>query len=360
MRQHLACLLPLAGLSGLPALADTVDLVPIADNTLYFDPSGSLSNGAGPVMFAGRTGGGETRRAVLRFDVTSSIPAGSTVTSVSLELTITMSASSVPDDQSIHMLTSDWGESTSVASSGGGGGGGTAQPGDATWIHTFSPSSNWTTAGGDFVATASATASVPASGTVSFNGPGLAADVQAWLDGTQSDYGWLIKGPEVGGSTARRYATHENSSLTPLLTIEFDPPSTIGSIICTTTPNSSGNLATLTATGSSSAAANDLTLNASGLPPQQFGIFVTSQTVSANPSGNLCLGGMIGRFTQPSQILQSGSTGEFALTLDLDSFPQGSGFVAVSAGETWNFQAWHRDIVAPGSGFSDGLAVTFQ
>ena len=352
-------LVPLACLATAPTLADTVDLVPIADNTLYFDPSGSLSNGAGPVMFAGLTGGGEARRAILRFDVTSTVPAGSTITAVTLDLTITMSASSTANDQAIHRITSDWGEGTSVAGSGGGGGG-SAQPGDATWIHTFSPSSNWTTAGGDFDATASATSTVPASGTATFSGAGLALDVQAWLDGTQPDFGWLIKDPEVGNSTARRYATHENSSLTPLLTIEFDPPSTIGSIICTTTPNSSGNLATLTATGSNAVAANDLTLNASGLPPQQFGIFVTSQTVAMSPTGNLCLGGMIGRFTQPSQVLMSGPNGEFALSLDLGAFPQGAGFVPVAAGETWNFQAWHRDVVAPGSGFSDGLAVTFQ
>ena len=353
-------IVPLACLVTAPTLADTVDLVPIADNTLYFDPSGSLSNGAGPVMFAGLTGGGEPRRAILRFDVTSTVPAGSTITAVTLELTISASASLTPNDQSIHRITSDWGEGTSVASSGGGGGGGAAQPGDATWIHTFSPSSNWTTTGGDFDASASATSSVPASGSATFSGAGLVADVQAWLDGTQSDFGWLIKDPEVGNSTARRYATHENSSFTPLLTIEFDPPSTIGSIICTTTPNSSGNLATLTATGSNSAAANDLTLNASGLPPQQFGIFVTSQTVAMNPVGNLCLGGMIGRFTQPSQVLLADANGEFSLSLDLTSFPQASGFVPVTSGETWNFQAWHRDIVAPGSGFSDGLAVTFQ
>jgi len=39
-----------------------------------------------------------------------------------------------------------------------------------------------------------------------------------------------------------------------------------------------------------------------------------------------------------------------------------TGFVAVAAGETWSFQAWHRDSVggATVSNFTNGLEVDFK
>ena len=85
----------------------------------------------------------------------------------------------------------------------------------------------------------------------------------------------------------------------------------------------------------------------------------------ANPGGsdgNLCLGGSIGRYVGPGQIVNSGATGSFTLPLDLTQTPTPTGLVAIAAGETWNFQAWHRDAVGgfATSNFTDGLAVQFQ
>lgn len=122
----------------------------------------------------------------------------------------------------------------------------------------------------------------------------------------------------------------------------------------------------MSATGSTNAAANNLTLEASNLPTSQFGIFVTSMTQAFVPgaggtsNGNLCLGGALGRFSQPSQILNTGSTGSFDLVVDTTMVPQGSGFVTIMAGDTWNFQAWHRDPVGVGSNFTDGLEIAFN
>ncbi len=68
-------------------LATTVTLEPVKDNTLIESSSGSVSNGAGTNFFSGRTGqpqGSAIRRAVIAFDVSGSIPAGSTITSVTL------------------------------------------------------------------------------------------------------------------------------------------------------------------------------------------------------------------------------------------------------------------------------------
>ena len=131
-------------------------------------------------------------------------------------------------------------------------------------------------------------------------------------------------------------------------------------------PNSSGAAGTISARGSASVADNDFTLMVANLPPAQFGIFVTSLTQGFIPgaggtsNGNLCLGGSIGRFNLAGQIKSTGTTGEFELPILLDRIPQGSGFVTVAPGETWNFQAWHRDGVGVGSNFTEGLEVTFN
>ena len=130
--------------------------------------------------------------------------------------------------------------------------------------------------------------------------------------------------------------------------------------------NSTGSPGIVTATGSAVVSANSLTLVAEGLPANQFGIFLTSRTQAFVPgaggtsNGNICLGGMIGRFALPSQILNSGGAGTFSFAADLTAFPQGSGFVPVAAGETWNFQAWYRDPVGLGSNFTDGVEIAFQ
>lgn len=62
-------------LAALPTVAEEVSLRPSQDNTLYEEPGGLLSCGAGQAFIAGRTGGGLVRRAALQFDV-SSIPPG--------------------------------------------------------------------------------------------------------------------------------------------------------------------------------------------------------------------------------------------------------------------------------------------
>ena len=92
---------------------------------------------------------------------------------------------------------------------------------------------------------------------------------------------------------------------------------------------------------------------------------VQTQGSVANPGGSegiLCLGGAIGRYVGPGQIVNSGATGEVSLALDLTQTPQPTGFVSVQPGETWNFQAWYRDAVGgtATSNFTDGLEVQFQ
>ena len=130
--------------------------------------------------------------------------------------------------------------------------------------------------------------------------------------------------------------------------------------------NSGGGSAVISATGSAIVADNDLTMTCSNMPPLVFGFFITSTTQGfvANPggsAGNLCLGGSIGRYVGPGQIMNSGAQGSFSLAIDLTSVPQPLGPVSVQAGETWNWQTWFRDssMGVATSNFSDGVQIDF-
>lgn len=206
------------------AQATTTTLEPSKDTSLYQDNGGSTANGAGPNLFIGRTNQSSTssrRRALVEFDF-SSIPAGSVITSVSLEITRDMLApTSSGQTVSMHRVTQEWGESLSLAG-GPGGLGAPSVNGDATWIHTFFPSSNWTTAGGDFVATASASGASAAQTTINSTAA-LVADVQLFVDDDSMNHGWILLGNESVSGSAERYISREGPGVNfrPQLTVTF-------------------------------------------------------------------------------------------------------------------------------------------
>lgn len=211
------------------AHADVLQVGAAKDNTLFQSASGALSNGEGSAIFAGRSNqsSDSIRRGLIAFDL-SSIPAGATIESVSLHLYMTQ-ASGGATNVSMHRLLADWGEGISSSGNGGAGGGGGApsETGDATWIHRFYNTTNWATAGGDFNATASATTSVGGVGAYSWSGAGLVADVQLWLNNGGGNFGWLIKGNEAQGGTAKRFASHEDTvdpEWQPSLTVNYRIP----------------------------------------------------------------------------------------------------------------------------------------
>ena len=145
-------------------------------------------------------------------------------------------------------------------------------------------------------------------------------------------------------------------------------PTAVGQSYCGPgAPNSIGMSAAMFGLGSTEAADNQLEIGATGLPPFSFSFFIVSTaqgfvTQPGGSQGNLCLSGAIGRYTGPGQIQQSNLAGNIALTLDITQTPQPLGFVSVTAGETWNYQAWYRDSTPAGasSNFTDGLSVTFN
>ncbi|MFT7679558.1 MAG: hypothetical protein ACI8QC_003562 [Planctomycetota bacterium] len=129
--------------------------------------------------------------------------------------------------------------------------------------------------------------------------------------------------------------------------------------------NTTGMPGVMTADGSEIAADMDVTITGSQLPPTQFAYFIGSTTqgfvaMPGGSSGNLCVIGTIARFN--SQIGAITAAGEFSIVVDTQNIPL-TPTVAIMAGDTWNFQCWHRDFIAmsgPTSNFTDGISITFQ
>lgn len=187
----------------------TLELTAVRDNTLFQDADGDTSNGAGAGNFCGRNSQGRIRRAVLRFDVAATLPANAVLDSARLVLHMASSSDPLGRTLRLHRVLADWGE---AGSSSGGGNGATAQSGDATWLHTFYPAAFWSSAGGDFVAGASASTGVVGAGDYAWQSAALADDVRAWLAAPATNFGWILIGDESVANTARRFDSRESAT----------------------------------------------------------------------------------------------------------------------------------------------------
>ena len=77
------------------------------DDTLYETLGDQRNNGAGQWVFAGKTQAGDIRRGLIAFDIAAGLPAGATVTGVSL--TMNMSRSVAGDAEvGLHLVLADW------------------------------------------------------------------------------------------------------------------------------------------------------------------------------------------------------------------------------------------------------------
>ncbi len=119
---------------------------------------------------------------------------------------------------------------------------------------------------------------------------------------------------------------------------------------CEVGPNSSGNPALMSFSGSLSIATNNFTVNAFELPHNQFYIFFHGPNQTELPFGNgsLCIAAPQTRLTPP---VKASATGLASRLVDISGFPVGD----------MSFQCWFRDPPAGGAFFdlSDRLKVTF-
>jgi hypothetical protein len=256
-----------------------------------------------------------------------------------------------PREVALHRATADWGEGASVGA-GNGGAGGFAAPGDATWTYTFHPGATWVTPGGEFEPNASASAMAGfTSALASWSGPGLVSDVQAWLDAPAENFGWVVRHvDEVASSSAKRFGSRENvlAADRPTLEIEYERAGGDCSALnhCSSTPNSTGAPAVISAFGRCSITDGELTLSATPVPDEPF-LFFHGPLRTQAPFGDgfLCVAGQLVRLLPPGQ----GSGGLALRTLDLAAY----GFVAGAR----SFQCWYRDPLAGAAGFNTSDAV---
>ena len=124
-----------------------------------------------------------------------------------------------------------------------------------------------------------------------------------------------------------------------------------GTRFCTSTPNSTGEPARLSAGGTVSIAADDLRLVARPVPDGQFAAFVIGLAPAQQPFGNgyLCVSGA--RPMAPAVLTRGG---EARLEVDVAG-------LGVTPGVSYYTQAWFRDPGGGGAGFdtSDGLSFVF-
>ena len=130
---------------------------------------------------------------------------------------------------------------------------------------------------------------------------------------------------------------------------------------CTSLPNSASSGGVITSSGSTSIAAQDLTLMARFCPPNQPGLFYYGSNQVNVPLGDgiRCAGGATFRINPPAFINGQGLA---TRQLDWSSAPIGSGPGAILPGSTWNFSFWFRDPNGPGGtgfNYTDGRSITF-
>jgi hypothetical protein len=191
----------------------TALLLPSSDTTLL--ESNPLNNLGGlETLLVGNTEEGFRSRALLKFDVSSSIPAGASITQVNLFVAVVEPPSGGGPDSNfaLHRLLRDWGEGIKDAPDVGS----PATGGEATWLSRFHPSTLWAEPGGqagaDYAEVPSSVVFVSGFDLYEFeSSAALMADVQNWLDEPGNNFGWMLKTDnEVDDATARRFASRED------------------------------------------------------------------------------------------------------------------------------------------------------
>jgi hypothetical protein len=189
------------------AVAETVTIVAGPDTTLSQRQPNNNLGGHAQVLSGADGTGGLLRRGLFLFDVAGSIPAGATIDSATLTLTVNANNVNL-GDYHLHRMLVDWTEGLGLTSQGA-----PALPGESTWNNRHHPLTPWAAPGGlagtDYVATTSATTTVNLAGPYSW--VGLATDVQTMLDSPATNHGWmLISDREADINTARQFESSES------------------------------------------------------------------------------------------------------------------------------------------------------
>lgn len=192
----------------------TANLTASQDTTIYQQDS-LASNGAGQFLVTG-----DGIRSLVRFDVASSVPSGSTI----LDVVLTMNLGETDGTSAsvgVFPISRAWGEASSDAA-GNEHTGAAAAPFDATWQYAFYDGSEWSNPGGDF-GSLSAQATVAGVGSYEWFSQGLISDVQTWVDNATSNFGWAISN---AAESFKSFVSKDGPGgiLAPTLEITYEPP----------------------------------------------------------------------------------------------------------------------------------------
>lgn len=126
--------------------------------------------------------------------------------------------------------------------------------------------------------------------------------------------------------------------------------------------NASGTGAIMSGGGTPSVAADNLVLTTTGMNPAGFALtFMGTAAIPTFPwhNGSRCVAGSVYRFPPYPTLAGTASLGPGIVGMSIALNPPAG---HITAGSTWFFQTWYRDVGGPcgfGSNFSNGLAVTF-
>jgi len=210
------------------ASADMIVLGAAQDATLYESATGSLANGAGQYIFAGRNNqapSGLIRRGLIQFDLTGVVPEGAEIVGARVVLNLSQ-FNGGPADVSLHRAVTPWTTGSSDPS-GNEGSGSAPMAQDATWLHSSfgaSGGSLWQTPGGDFAANASATVATTGIGLYTWTSDALLEDVRAFAASSSTNFGWFLIGPEDVAGVTRRFDSSESAGvggIVPRLEVEW-------------------------------------------------------------------------------------------------------------------------------------------
>lgn len=152
---------------------------------------------------------------------------------------------------------------------------------------------------------------------------------------------------------------HGTASGTVTLVYQPASPTPPPTSYCIGAPNSVGAGARMTSIGTPNIGANDFQVGAFGLPNHTSCLFLYGGAGTQLPLGNgfLCVDQPFRRIG----VLQASSAGDVYRSIDFTTLPFANGTFGITAGSTWNFQVWYRNVAGGGAGFnlSDGLSVTF-
>ncbi len=197
------------------------DTANIYDTTLYSD-STTDNVGANLLNWVGQNQAGSKRRLLLQFNL-SSIPSDAVISAVTVTLNMTRAAGGLSGNQVFYRVLNSWSQGTGLGRGNvAGGQGGQPVPGGASWAFRQNFSLPWTTPGGDFSSLTSALNNVGSTaGLKAWSGSGLVSDVQAWVNGSLPNNGWILIGDEGASGSARIYSASENLVNSPSLTVMY-------------------------------------------------------------------------------------------------------------------------------------------